>query len=67
MHGLRCQVTNECTGKVSHIDNKGYVYCESCGLSRRSVRPCRKMRQWEIRLLEQGQCISWNPRRANHA
>lgn len=54
---LKCDGTNwgPCSGDVTHIDQKGYVYCTRHGLVRRnSRRPCRKLRLHELRKLQKG-------------
>ena len=63
MSKLTCQMVDGCTAAVSHIDNKGYVYCAAHGVERRDWRPCRRMRRWEIRELEAGRPIHWKPTR----
>jgi hypothetical protein len=49
-----------CTAPVTHIDNKGYIYCERHGIERRDVRPCRKLLARELRLLRADQAIHWD-------
>lgn len=55
MTTLRCDQEASCTADVTHIDDKGYVYCAAHGIARRMyVRPCRRLRPWEKRRLERG-------------
>src|ERR1700735_4757825 len=54
MTTLICQAHEECSEAVTHIDNKGFVYCEKHGKERRSSHPCRYMRRWEIERLRNG-------------
>lgn len=56
---LKCDMEHDCTTKVSHIDHKGFVYCEPHGLRRRGTMPCRKMTAKEIATLERGETISY--------
>lgn len=49
-----CQVHDDCTGSVTHIDQSGFLYCTSHGLQRRASQPCRKLRPHEITRLENG-------------
>lgn len=56
---LTCQGDTDCKDKVTHIDNKGYTYCEKHGVERRGVRPCRKLLKREIATLERGDAIAW--------
>lgn len=51
---LRCEMKDDCTAEVTMIDDNGYIYCESHGLSRRSWRPCRKLRAYELKALKRG-------------
>lgn len=45
-----------CSGDVTHIDRKGYAYCERHGLVRRDAGvPCRKLRPAELRKLQRGE------------
>lgn len=41
---------------VSHIGEKGYAYCATCANTRREsgAERTRRMRSWELRLLESG-------------
>lgn len=55
---LRCDMTHECTEPVTHVDNKGYIYCTAHGISRRDVRPCRKLRPHELNRLRKGQPLT---------
>lgn len=57
---------SSCPGPASHIDNKGYVYCERHGLARRaSGAPTRKLTAAESKKLARGETISYarKPRR----
>lgn len=51
---LACDMVAGCSAPVSHIDDKGYVYCAPHGLDRRGARPCRKLRPYELRRLSRG-------------
>ncbi len=55
---LTCDMTKDCTGPVTHIDQKGYAYCEPHGVARRSSQPCRKLLPWELHKLQRGECLS---------
>lgn len=47
------------TNVVTHIGNKGYIYCTECALRRREsgYEGTRKLHVWEIKLIEQGQQV----------
>jgi hypothetical protein len=48
-----------CKRLVTHIDNKGYVYCTCHGEQRRAARPCRALRPHEITKLTNGKPIKY--------
>ena len=52
---LRCDMEETCVAVVTHLDRKGYVYCERHGLARRLGQPCRKLRPSEVRKLASGE------------
>lgn len=59
---LKCAMgLGECSGEVTHIDDKGYVYCTGHGERRRcdGVRKCRALRPAEITKLTIGQTIKY--------
>lgn len=53
-----CDMDRTCTAPVTHIDNKGYVYCATHGVERRDVRPCRKMRPFEVKRIMRGEPLA---------
>jgi len=59
---LRCDGADGCAATVTHIDNKGFIYCTGHGEARRSWLPCRKMRAWEVAKLRAGETISYTPK-----
>jgi hypothetical protein len=57
---LTCDMERSCTRPVTHIDNKGWMYCTPHGEQRRtSGKPCRKLRSGEIETLESGRTIRY--------
>lgn len=63
MRQLNCQMVAACAGQVTHIDEKGYVYCLPHGTQRRaSYVRCRALRPWELKLLQLGKPVpSYRP------
>ncbi len=58
MATLKCDMRVDCKEPVTHLDNKGYVYCTGHGEQRRSHDiPCRKLRSHEITKLTRGETI----------
>lgn len=51
---LRCDMDYECIGQVTHIDEKGFAYCEPHGIERKAYRRCRKLKPAELKLLLSG-------------
>lgn len=43
---------------ITHIDDKGYIYCAKCGPTRRTWRPCRKLRPHELNRIRRGQQVT---------
>lgn len=59
-NSLLCEMEDGCRGTVSHVDEKGYVYCENHAVRRRaSGIGCRKLRDNEVRRLEVGAAIRY--------
>jgi hypothetical protein len=57
---MHCDMEANCKAPVTHVDHKGYVYCESHGKRRRaSGIACRKLRPAEVKQLEAGQTIRY--------
>jgi len=56
---LRCDMLRSCEQPVTHIDNRGYVYCQAHGLARRAACPCRQLRASERRRLERGEPVRY--------
>ena len=54
MNVLKCDMLTDCTAEVTHIDEKGWVYCTEHGLIRRDYMRCRKLRPWELHILTGG-------------
>ena len=58
MKVLTCDMVKGCVAPVTHIDNKGFLYCTKHGLDRRySYVPCRKLRQHEVNRLLRGEQV----------
>lgn len=57
---LRCDMIEGCEVQITHVDNKGYLYCAHHGAQRKTGGiPTRKLRPIEIRRLESGQTIRY--------
>jgi hypothetical protein len=49
-----CDMRRECTNTVTHIGEKGYVYCADHAPDRKGVERVRRMRVWELKLVLAG-------------
>ena len=57
---LRCDWSRDCARPVTHVDNRGFLYCELCALRRKAGgTPTRKLRPGEIKKLERGETIRY--------
>jgi hypothetical protein len=63
---MTCDMDKNCTNAVTHIGEKGYIYCTSCAIGRRQsgYERTRKMRVWELALIRSGNPLpSYKPTR----
>ena len=51
---LQCDMAAECCDPVTHIGERGFIYCAAHAIPRRTFERTRKLRQWEIDLLHLG-------------
>lgn len=53
---LNCDMIAGCLNPVTHLGNKGYIYCASCGMIRRASgqERVRKMTPIELRMVQSG-------------
>ncbi len=58
---LRCAMHETCERPVTHVDDKGFVYCEPCASARKAGghRRVRKLRPHELRKLEHFETIRY--------
>lgn len=55
---------DSCENPAAYLDNKGYIYCESCKIAGRG----RKLRAWEKRWIAEGKRVpSYQPIPEPHA
>lgn len=54
---LSCDMKCSCKEPITHIDNKGFIYCQSHGEQRKYSVPCRKLTKKELETLKSGQPI----------
>lgn len=56
---IQCEMRDECTGTVTHIGSKGYIYCEHHAGVRKSSQyeSARKLRPWELRWIGEGKTL----------
>lgn len=57
-----CDMVAGCANPVTHIGEKGYVYCKTCAPHRAGWERVRRMSAWELRLIEAGEPLpSYKP------
>lgn len=62
MKDLKCDMEKNCGEPVTHIDEKGFVYCKEHGQTRRNYCYCRALRGWELTVLRSGKPLpSYEP------
>lgn len=56
MRHSQCAMSQDCSAPVTHIGNRGWVYCAAHALDRRrgQMERTRKMRAWELKLIAAG-------------
>ncbi len=56
---LRCDWRKECENRVTHIGEKGYVYCEADAHHRSGTERVRELSVRERETLERGERVNW--------
>ena len=51
---LKCEMATDCKEAVTHIDNKGFIYCRQHGIECKGWRPCRMLKPGELKRLKAG-------------
>jgi len=51
---LHCEMDRTCKETVTHIDDKGFIYCHTHGVQRKGYRPCRQLAPKELSQLWDG-------------
>ena len=58
----QCSMTNTCPNEITHIGEKGYIYCSAHAGPRREREACRLLRPFELDILKQGVALpSYKP------
>ena len=63
MRTLKCDGERDCARPVTHMDEKGFIYCTAHGVRRHQhgIR-CRKLQGWELQRLLAGKTVpSYQP------
>ncbi len=55
---LTCDMEADCVQEITHLDDKGYVYCTPHGIERQLDRRCRKLRPHELNRLTHGEPLA---------
>lgn len=54
MKDLKCDMKLDCGASVTHIDEKGWVYCAQHGAIRKYTMRCRQLKPKELATLKSG-------------
>lgn len=54
----QCDMDHLCGREVTHIGEKGYIYCAFHAIGRRQWERCRKMRPHELNRIRRGQPLT---------
>ena len=54
---LQCDMVKGCSELVTHIDEKGYVYCQAHGQQRKVYQRCRALTPKELKRLDAGKQV----------
>jgi hypothetical protein len=54
---ITCDMEKDCKEPVTHIDNKGFVYCAKHGEQRKGSVPTRKLSNQELTTIKSGERI----------
>jgi uncharacterized protein len=49
-----CDMKRDCPNPVTHIGEKGFIYCAEHAPGRKRWEHCRQMRPWELKLIDSG-------------
>ena len=55
---LACDMRDTCVSTITHIDEKGFIYCAEHGADRQSWCRCRKLTPAELKRLQAGRTIA---------
>jgi len=55
---LTCDMEDGCKEPITHIDEKGWIYCADHGRDRQSYQRCRKLRPSELKQLQRGEPLA---------
>ena len=61
---MKCAMDKDCAAEATHIGSKGFIYCAAHAVERRATsrERCRRMRAWELSLIESGKPLpSYKP------
>lgn len=59
---IQCDMEASCTAAVTHMDEKGFVYCATHGNDRKNYCRCRKLTAPELRVIAGGGSIHYDPK-----
>lgn len=58
-----CDMRSDCINTVTHVGNKGYIYCSSHAAARAGVEKTRELKKIELEHLHEGLPIGFTPKK----
>lgn len=50
---LKCDMTKECGEPITHLDERGFIYCARHGKQRQMSMRCRKLNEKELAFIKE--------------
>lgn len=55
---LHCDMVVGCNAAITHLDEKGFVYCAEHGKQRKEYKRCRLLKPRELSVLREGKALT---------
>lgn len=55
---LQCDMEDACHAPVTHLEDKGWVYCAQHAEDRRGMHRIRRLQPWELKVLASGEPLA---------
>lgn len=54
---VKCAMLENCNNQVTHIDKKGFVYCQAHGVQRKAYIATRKLKPAELKRINENKTL----------